>query len=218
LTDFLDAVTSSASVLGQGLLVTVKLTVLSVLFSAIAGLVLAAMNMAGGRVGRLISNAYLGLIRGTPLVTQLFIIYFGLVSIVSVSAFWAAVIGLSVHSAAYMAEIFRSGVQSIPTGQWESARSVGMSRTLTLRVVISPQAFRAILPALGNQVIIALKDTAVASFITVPELFAQAQRLAAYTFEPLTYYVISGAYYLVLVLALTALLKRLEKRHARYAI
>jgi polar amino acid transport system permease protein len=170
------------------------------------------------RVLSAISKGYLGLIRGTPLVTQLFVIYYGLVTIVDVPAFGAAVIGLTFHNAAYMAEIFRSGVQSVPKGQTESARSVGMSRAQALKIVVAPQAFRAILPALGNQFIIALKDTSVASFITVPELFLQAQKVAAATYEPLKYYLISAVYYLVIVLLLTALLRRLELRHARYAI
>lgn len=197
---------------------TLELTVMTVLLSLVLGLVVAWMQMGGSRLMRAISSAYLGLIRGTPLITQLFVIYYGLVAIVDLSAFWSAVIGLTVHSAAYMAEIFRSGVQSVPKGQWESARSTGMSRALALRIVVAPQAFRSILPALGNQFIIALKDTSVAAFITVPEMFLQAQKIAAATFEPLKYYLITAGYYLVIVLLLTALLRRLERRHARYAI
>jgi polar amino acid transport system permease protein len=213
-----NAFITSAPLLFQGLVVMVELTVLTVVFSVIVGLIVAWMRMSRLRVLSGISKAYLGLIRGTPLVTQLFVIYYGLVTIVDVPAFGAAVIGLTLHNAAYMAEIFRSGVQSVPKGQTESARSVGMSRVQALRIVVAPQAFRAILPALGNQVIIALKDTSVASFITVPELFLQAQKVAAATYEPLKYYMISAVYYLVIVLLLTALLRRLELRHARYAI
>jgi polar amino acid transport system permease protein len=213
-----NAFITSAPLLFQGLVVMVELTVLTVVFSVIVGLIVAWMRMSRLPVLSGISKAYLGLIRGTPLVTQLFVIYYGLVSIVDVPAFGAAVIGLTLHNAAYMAEIFRSGVQSVPKGQTESARSVGMSRVQALRIVVAPQAFRAILPALGNQIIIALKDTSVASFITVPELFLQAQKVAAATYEPLKYYMISAVYYLVIVLLLTALLRRLELRHARYAI
>jgi polar amino acid transport system permease protein len=213
-----NAFLSSAPLLLQGLVITVELTVLTVVFSVVVGLIVAWMRMSRLRVLSAISKGYLGLIRGTPLVTQLFVIYYGLVTIVDVPAFGAAVIGLTVHNAAYMAEIFRSGVQSVPRGQTESARSVGMSRAQALKIVVAPQAFRAILPALGNQFIIALKDTSVASFITVPELFLQAQKVAAATYEPLKYYLVSAVYYLVIVLLLTALLRRLELRHARYAI
>jgi len=213
-----NAFLTSGPLLLQGLVITVELTVLTVVFSVFVGLIVAWMRMSRLRVLSAISKGYLGLIRGTPLVTQLFVIYYGLVTIVDVPAFGAAVIGLTFHNAAYMAEIFRSGVQSVPKGQTESARSVGMSRAQALKIVVAPQAFRAILPALGNQFIIALKDTSVASFITVPELFLQAQKVAAATYEPLKYYLISAVYYLVIVLLLTALLRRLELRHARYAI
>ncbi len=214
----LEALKSSWPLMSQGLWITLQLTVLSVLFSLMVGALVAALRMSSNKLLNAISQGYLGLIRGTPLITQLFVIYYGLVEVVDIPAFWAAVIGLTVHNGAYMAEIFRSGVQSVPAGQTESARSLGMSRTQSLRTIVAPQAFRAILPSLGNQFIIALKDTSVASFITVPELFLQAQKQAAATYEPLRYYLISAIYYLVIVLALTALLRMLERRYGKYAI
>ncbi|MBQ0987275.1 amino acid ABC transporter permease [Streptomyces sp. F63] len=214
----LDGFSRSLPLMLEGLRITLSLAALAVVFSLAVGLVVAWMRMSRFAVLRWLAQGYLAVIRGTPLVAQLFVIYYGLVTIVDISSFWSAVIGLTVHTAAYMAEIFRSGVQSVAKGQTESARSLGMSRTQALRIVVAPQAFRAILPSLGNQFIIAVKDTAVASFITVPELFMQAQKLAAATYEPLTYYLISAVYYLVIVLLLTALLRRLERRHSRYAI
>ncbi|MCC5032987.1 amino acid ABC transporter permease [Streptomyces sp. WAC 00631] len=214
----LDGFSRSLPLMLEGLQITLSLAALAVVFSLAVGLVVAWMRMSRFAVLRWLAQGYLAIIRGTPLVAQLFVIYYGLVTIVDISSFWSAVIGLTVHTAAYMAEIFRSGVQSVVKGQTESARSLGMSRTQALRIVVAPQAFRSILPSLGNQFIIAVKDTAVASFITVPELFMQAQKLAAATYEPLTYYLISAVYYLVIVLLLTALLRRLERRHSRYAI
>ncbi|KNE83124.1 MULTISPECIES: amino acid ABC transporter permease [Streptomyces] len=214
----LDGFSRSLPLMLEGLRITLSLAALAVVFSLAVGLVVAWMRMSRFAVLRWLAQGYLAIIRGTPLVAQLFVIYYGLVTIVDISSFWSAVIGLTVHTAAYMAEIFRSGVQSVVKGQTESARSLGMSRTQALRIVVAPQAFRSILPSLGNQFIIAVKDTAVASFITVPELFMQAQKLAAATYEPLTYYLISAVYYLVIVLLLTALLRRLERRHSRYAI
>ncbi|MEU4686045.1 amino acid ABC transporter permease [Streptomyces xinghaiensis] len=214
----LDGFSRSLPLMLEGLRITLSLAALAVVFSLAVGLVVAWMRMSRFAALRWLAQGYLAVIRGTPLVAQLFVIYYGLVTIVDISSFWSAVIGLTVHTAAYMAEIFRSGVQSVVKGQTESARSLGMSRTQALRIVVAPQAFRSILPSLGNQFIIAVKDTAVASFITVPELFMQAQKLAAATYEPLTYYLISAVYYLVIVLLLTALLRRLERRHSRYAI
>lgn len=214
----LEAFRSSWDLLSQGTVVTLELTVLAVAFSLLFGLVVAGLRMSSVKPLAWLGQAYLGVIRGTPLVTQLFVIYYGLVSVVDIPAFWAAVVGLTAHNTAYMAEIFRAGVQSVATGQTESARSLGMSKTQALSIVVAPQAFRSILPSLGNQFIIALKDTSVASFITVPDLFLQAQKLAAATYEPLKWYLVSGVYYLVIVLALTALLRRLEKRQSQYAI
>ncbi|MFH0244971.1 amino acid ABC transporter permease [Streptomyces sp. HK10] len=214
----LDGISRSLPLMLEGLKITLSLAALAVVFALAVGLVVAWMRMSRFVALRWLAQGYLALIRGTPLVAQLFVIYYGLVTVVDISSFWSAVIGLTVHTGAYMAEIFRSGVQSVPKGQTESARSVGMSRTQALRIVVAPQAFRSILPSLGNQFIIAVKDTAVASFITVPDLFMQAQKLAAATYEPLTYYLISAAYYLAVVMLLTALLRRLERRHTRYAI
>ncbi|MFP8887166.1 MULTISPECIES: amino acid ABC transporter permease [Streptomyces] len=214
----LDGISRSLPLMLEGLKITLSLAALAVVFALAVGLVVAWMRMSRFAALRWLAQGYLALIRGTPLVAQLFVIYYGLVTVVDISSFWSAVIGLTVHTGAYMAEIFRSGVQSVPKGQTESARSVGMSRTQALRIVVAPQAFRSILPSLGNQFIIAVKDTAVASFITVPDLFMQAQKLAAATYEPLTYYLISAVYYLAVVMLLTALLRRLERRHTRYAI
>ncbi|GAA1909868.1 cystine ABC transporter permease [Streptomyces sodiiphilus] len=213
-----DAFRSSAPLMLEGLLITLQLAVLAVAFALAVGLVVAWMRMSRFAVLRWLAQGYLAIIRGTPMVTQLFVIYYGLVTVVNISAFWSAVIGLTVHNAAYMAEIFRSGVQSVAKGQTESARSLGMTKFQAMRIVVAPQAFRSTLPALGNQFIIAVKDTAVASFITVPDLFMQAQKLAAATYAPLTYYLISAVYYLIIVLLLTALLRRIERRHSRYAI
>ncbi|MBC9958073.1 amino acid ABC transporter permease [Yimella sp. cx-51] len=214
----IDAFRESWPLMSKGLLITLQLTVISVVLALVLGMVIAALRMSSNKIANAIAQAYLGVIRGTPLITQLFVIYYGLVSIVDVPAFWAAVAGLTAHNAAYMAEIFRSGVQSVPSGQTEAARSLGMSRRLAMSDIVAPQAFRSMLPALGNQFIIALKDTSVASFITVPELFLQAQKMAAATYEPLQFYLIAALYYLVIVLALTALLRVLERRYGKYEI
>lgn len=209
---FLDDIGSSAPEFLTGLSLTVQLTVWTLVLSVLIGAVLAAMRVSRVPPVRWLATVYLALVRGTPLIAQLFVIYFGIVAIVRVPAFTAAVVGLSVHNAAYVAEIFRSGLNSVPRGQVEAARSLGMSRMLAMRKIVGPQALRVVIPALANQSILALKETAVASFITVDELFQQAQRLAAATFQPLTYYLIVSMYYFVVIWIMTQLAARLERR------
>lgn len=202
----------------KGMWMTVQLAVASIIIACVFGAVLTMMRTSGFAAVRLIAAAYIHVIRGTPLVTQLFVIYFGLAGIATLSAFWAGVIGLAAHNSAYVSEIFRSGLQSVPVGQVEAGRSLGMSKTVTLRRVIAPQALRNILPALANQFIIAIKDTSIVSFITVTELFQVAQISAAETFKPLEFYLIVSLYYLVLVSALTYLAHLMERRVRRYTV
>lgn len=212
--DFVD----TAPTFLQALWITLQLALWSIVLAAVLGGVLAFFRLSRFQAVRMLAAGYISLIRGTPLVTQLFIIYFGLASIVTIDAFWAGVIGLTAHNAAYVAEIYRSGIQSVPAGQIEAGRSLGMSKWTTLRLVISPQALRTVLPSLGNQFIIAVKDTSVAAFITVAELFRTAQIVAAEKFRPLEFYVIVGVYYLVIVLLLSGAVRALEQRLGRYNV
>lgn len=213
--DFFDLVVSSAPVFLEGLRVTLILTVGSVLLSVLIGGPVAAARMSKVRPIAWLARGYLAIVRGIPLIAFMFVIYFGIVGVVRVDAVTAGILGLGIHTSAYVAEIFRSGVLAVPRGQVEAARSLGMSKRLTMRKVISPQAFRVVVPALANQMIITLKDSAVASFITVDELFMKAQRLSAANFQPLTYYVIVSIYYLVLVGLMTVVADRIEKAFSK---
>ena len=130
--------------------------------------------------------------------------------------FWAGAIALGIHNSAYIAEIIRSGFQSVPKGLVEAARSLGMSRERTLRRVQAPLAFRTILPVLGSQFIIAVKDSSLVGFIGLTELFRTAQNTAAATYKPLSSYAIVSVYYLVIVLVLTAVVNRMEKQMGRH--
>lgn len=209
--DFLNALITSWPVLVKGMGVTLGLTGLTLTFSVILGGIIVALKMSKWRALSLFATAYLAVVRGIPLIALLFVIYFGIVSVFKVDAFTAAAIGLSVHSSAYVAEIFRSGIMSVHKGQIEASRSLGMSRVATMRKVVAPQALRVVVPALVNQAIVSLKDSAVAAFITVDELFMTAQRLSASTFEPLTYYAIVSLYYLAIVGVMTFLSSRVER-------
>jgi His/Glu/Gln/Arg/opine family amino acid ABC transporter permease subunit len=209
--DFLNALITSWPVLIKGLGVTLGLTTLTLIFSVILGAIIVALKMSKVRAFSLFATGYLAIVRGVPLVALLFVIYFGIVSVVKVDAFTAAVIGLSVHSSAYVAEIFRSGINSVHKTQVEASRSLGMSRVATMNRVVAPQALRVVVPALVNQAIISLKDSAVAAFITVNELFMAAQRLSAATFQPLIYYAIVSLYYLAIVGVMTYFSGRVER-------
>ena len=208
---FFEALITSAPVFTQGLQITLALTALTIVFSVVLGLLVLGLKVSRFRVLNWIANIYLAVVRGMPLIALLFVIYFGIVSVVKVDAFTAATIGLTIHTSAYMAEIFRSGLSSVPKGQTEAARSLGLSRVQTLRKVVSPQALRVVVPALANQAILSLKDSSVAAFITVEELFLTAQRLSAASFQPLTYYTIVSIYYLIIVGLMTLVAQRVER-------
>ncbi|AXH96574.1 amino acid ABC transporter permease [Ornithinimicrobium avium] len=209
---FLELFAQYAPLFVEASWVTLRLTAAALVLAMVGGAVVAAMAMSRLRPLRWLATAYIGLVRGTPLITQIFIIYFGLVAIVTLSAFWAGALALAFHNSAYIAEIFRSGFQAVPKGLTEASRSLGMSRTKTLKRVQAPLALRTTLPVLGNQYIIAVKDSSLVSFIGMTELFQTSRNMAASTYEPLTAYIVVAIYYLVIVLALTALVSWLEHR------
>lgn len=213
--EFLDSLLRSWPLFFQGLGVTLALTALTLVLAVVLAVLLTLMRMSGKKPLMWFASAYLAIVRGIPLIALLFVIYYGIVSVVKVDAFTAAVVGLSVHTSAYVAEILRSGVNSVPRGQIEAARSLGMSRTRTMQKVVGPQAIRVVVPALANQAIITLKDSSVAAFITVGELFMTAQRLSAASFEPLTYYTIVSLYYLAIVGLMTMVVGRIESGYRK---
>lgn len=209
---FFDYLTDTAPIFVDATWVTLRLTAVALVFAMLLGSVVAAMSMSAVAVLRWIAAGFIGLIRGTPLIAQIFVLYFGIAEIITLDKFWAGAIALGIHNAAYIAEIIRSGFQSVPTGLDEASRSLGMSRTRTLRRVRAPLALRAILPVLGSQFIIAVKDSSLVAFIGLQELFLSARNEAASTYEPLTMYLIVSLYYLAIVLVLTFLVGRLEHR------
>lgn len=196
--------------------VTLRLTAAALVLAMVGGALVAAMAMSRVRPLRWLATAYIGLVRGTPLITQIFIIYFGLTAVVTLEAFWAGALALAFHNSAYIAEIIRSGFQAVPKGLVEASRSLGMSRAKTLKRVQAPLALRTTLPVLGNQYIIAVKDSSLVSFIGMTELFQTSRNLAASTYEPLQMYLIVSVYYLAIVLALTFLVNRLEHRLSKH--
>jgi L-cystine transport system permease protein len=203
--------------LWAGLTFTVPLTLLSFALGLALGLVVAVTRLFSAAPFVILVRFYVWVIRGTPLLVQLFVIFYGLPSLgVLLDAFPAALIGFTLNIGAYTSEIIRAVISSVPRGQWEAAYSIGMSWSQAMRRTILPQAARVAVPPLSNTFISLVKDTSLAAAITVPELFQTAQRIVATTYEPLILYIEAALIYLALSSILSALQIRLERRFARY--
>jgi polar amino acid transport system permease protein len=211
---FLDVLIETKDVFLKAMLLTLELTVVSILIGIVIGLFFALMKISKIKVLALISDIYVFLVRGTPLIVQIFILYFGISGIFLLPDFWAASLALALHNGAYISEILRGTIQGVDKGQMEAGRSLGMTKVLTLRRIILPQAFRRALPPLGNQFIIGLKDSSLAAFISMNELFNVATTLGSNNFDEMTYLLIVAVYYLVLVALLTLIVNRFEKKLA----
>ncbi|MEK5333037.1 MULTISPECIES: amino acid ABC transporter permease [unclassified Lysinibacillus] len=203
---------SNYKMLFDALWVTLSVTICSLVLGSIVGLIIAFFNMSKIKVLKYFAAVYLAIIRGTPMIVQIFILYFGISSFLTLPSFWAGVLALAVHNGAYISEIFRGAIQSIDRGQMEAARSLGMSQTLGMRRVILPQAMRRAIPPLGNQFIILLKESALVAYIGMSDLWSTTLAIAGANYRPLETYMVTGAFYLILVLAFTFIFNRMEKR------
>ncbi len=185
------------------------------LFALSLGLSVALARLYGPAPLVMLVRFYVWLIRGTPLLVQLFLIFYGLPSAgIVLDAFTAAVIGFTLNIGAYSSEIIRATLAAIPKGQWEAAYSIGMNWPQVMWRVILPQAARIAVPPLSNTFISLVKDTSLAAAVTVPELFQAAQRLASVTYEPLILYIETALIYLMFSSVLSTLQDRLEQRLA----
>lgn len=194
---------------------TLKMMVLAYLLAAVAALPIALARISRSTMLAIAASWYIELVRGTPALTQLFLIYFGLASAgLVLSAFTAAVVGLGLNYAAYMAEVYRAGITAIDRGQREAALAIGMTRAMAMRVIILPQAVRVIIPPMTNYAVSLLKDTSVASLISAPELMLRARDLSSEYFTPMELYLVVGAMYLVMAWPLAKAARRLEVRFA----
>ena len=206
--------------LGEGVLITLTVTGLSVFFGVVIGLFMSLAKLSRHRGLKLMATIYIDFIRGTPLLVQILLIYFGIPGLVSaitgqrfgVDAIVAGVVACSINSGAYVAEIFRAGIQSIDKGQNEASRSLGMNNFQTMLYVVLPQAFRRVIPPLGNEIIVLLKDSSLLSVIGVQELLLQGKLYAARTFAYFPTYLAIALVYLVLTLTVSRLTAHLERK------
>jgi polar amino acid transport system permease protein len=203
-------------ILAQGLRLTVLVTVGSLVLSTVLGILWALMRVSGKGWLAWIAKTIVNVIRGIPIIVQLFYIYFVLPDFgISLTALQAAIIGLGVAYSAYQSENFRAGIEAIDKGQLEAAQSIGMGWWLTMRRVILPQAFKIVLPPYGNIMIMMLKDSSQASTITVAELALQGKLIASSTFQNTTVFTLVAALYLCMSLPLIWVVGRLEGRFGR---
>ena len=196
----------------DGILRTFQVTVLSIVFALIIGLFTGLGRISRNPFINRIATIYVEVVRGIPLLVQLFYIYFALGQFVQVPRLTAAVIAMSFCYGAYMGEIFRAGLQSIPKGQMEAALALGLSRGQAIRKVILPQTFRVILPPVGNEFIALLKDSSLVSILAVSDLLRRGREYASRTFEYFETYTIVALVYLVLTLFLSKLVAVMEDR------
>ena len=197
---------------------TIPLSLASFALGLVLALVVALMRLSRFRVLSGVARGFVSVIRGTPLLVQLFVIFYGLPSIGVVIDPWpSAIIAFSLNVGGYAAEVIRAAILSVPKGQWEAAHTIGMSHRLALRRIILPQAARVSVPPLSNTFISLVKDTSLASLITVTELFRVAQEVAAFSAEFMLLYLEAAAVvYWVVCLVLSAGQSVLERRLDRY--
>jgi His/Glu/Gln/Arg/opine family amino acid ABC transporter permease subunit len=203
----------------RGMIITVQTTILALLIALVLGLFACLAGLSHNPVLRGIARFYIWAIRGTPLLVQTFFIYFGIPQLIQamgfnfrLSPFSAGIITLSMNAGAYIAEIFRGGIQAIDSGQMEAARSLGLSHYRAMFKIILPQAVRVSIPSLVNQFIISLKDTSIISVISLGEIVYEAKIYIGRTMQSFATWTIVGAVYLVIITILSQISRYVEKR------
>ncbi|GFN30113.1 amino acid ABC transporter permease [Paenibacillus xylaniclasticus] len=197
----------------RGAWMTLQLSFFGVLFGTVLGIVIALLRISKPFIVRFLASVYIEIIRGTPMLVQIVIIYYGLTNFgINLPGFTSGVIALSLNSAAYMAEVFRAGIDAIDKGQNEAARSLGMTHGMTMRHIILPQAFRNMLPAIGNEFIVIIKDSSLVSTIGIAELMYRTGTVTSITYLSLEPLLVAAAVYFVMTFTLSKLLGAFERK------
>jgi polar amino acid transport system permease protein len=201
-----------AGPLVDGLLFTLKISGVSLVLAFAIGLVTALLRLSNSFMGRAVARVYLEIIRNTPLVVQLFVVYFILAPILGMERFISAVLALSLFEGAYASEVFRGGIVSIQKGQWQAAYSLGLGTVDTYRFVILPQAVRRILPPLTSQAVSLIKDSALVSMVSLTDLTMMAQISISESFLTFEIWFVTAAMYLAITVTLSLIVSRMEQR------
>lgn len=217
--DFGKVFSGAMPLLLEGLKLTVITSLVSILIGMVIGLLVCLMKMSKNVVLRAIAGVYIWIIRGTPMLVQAFIVFFGVPQVVRMfvsdfkfTALTAGIITLSLNAGAYLAEIYRGGIMAVPKGQTEAARSLGLSQGQAMRKVVLPQAIKFSIPSLVNQFIITIKDTSILSTIGMAELFNKAKTYVGSTYTFFETYLVVAAMYLVIISILMIISNYIEKK------
>jgi arginine/lysine/histidine transport system permease protein len=193
---------------------TLVLAIFTVVFGVLLGVILALMRISNNKLLNFLGTAYVEFIRGTPVLVQVYLIYYGLPSVLGLNLpdMAAGILALSINSGAYVAEIIRAGIQAVDKGQLEAARSLGMKYSTAMRYIIIPQAVKNILPALGNEFIVVIKESSIVSVIGIHELMYNADTVRGNTFRAFEPLIIAALMYFVMTFTLSKLMGRAERR------
>jgi polar amino acid transport system permease protein len=196
----------------DGALKTLEISALALLIGIPIGIIFGMGRVSRNKVIRLLSSIYVEVMRGVPLLVLLIWIFFVLGQFLKLGAYWGAILGLAIFTGAFIAEIVRSGIQGVPKGQMEAARSSGMSYTQAMRYIILPQAFRRVLPPLASQFIILIKDSSLVSVISAADLTLNAKNLVATSFRSLEVWTFVAVIYFIMTFSLSLIIRYFEKR------
>lgn len=196
----------------EGALKTLEISLISILFAIPIGIIFGLGRISKNKVFQLISSVYVEIIRGVPLLVLLMWIYFVLGQFFKLGSYWGAIAGLSIFAGAFIAEIVRSGIQGVPKGQMEAARSLGMSHTKAMTHIILPQAFRRVLPPLASQFIMLIKDSSLVSIIAATDLTLNAKNLVATSFRSIEIWTFVALIYFIMTFSLSLIIRYFEKR------
>lgn len=221
--DFLRTIHDGTPLFLQGVKMTVLISVLAILIGMLIGFFVCLMRLSKkgiiGAVLRCISGIYVWIIRGTPMIVQAFIVYFGMPQVIGkfvpgfkIDSYTAGLITLSLNAGAYLSEVFRGGIQAIPKGQTEAARSLGLSKAKTMVKVVLPQALKVAIPSMVNQFIITIKDSSILSVIGLADLVNRAKVYVGSSYQFFATYIMVAVYYLVIISVLMVISNYLEKR------
>ena len=212
--EFIELLKECLPSLTSGLMVTIEISVISLMIAVILGIIFGVFSISKSKVLKSLATIYLYIIRGTPLMVQALIIYFGIAPLIveKSNPVYCAISALSLNAGAYMSEIFRAGIMAVDPGQTEAARSLGLGYLKTMQKVVLPQAIKVMIPSIINQFIVTIKDTSILTVITIRELTASGQIIVARNFKPLQTYILVGIMYFILITALSVLSKCIERR------
>jgi len=191
---------------------TVLLSVCSVFIGVILGLFISLMKLSKNKVLNIVSSVYIEILRGTPILVQIFIVYYGLPKLgLDMPPFVSGVIALSINSSAYVAEIVRAGIQAVDKGQMEAARSLGMSHNMAMRYIIIPQGLKNILPALGNEFIVLIKESSIVMMVGIPDVMYNTNIVRGNTFQPFEPLIVAAIIYFILTFTLSKFMNKIER-------